>query len=105
MKWMSFLALALLTSCAPSEEAPPIARPLNLSIQNHELWAAWLSKRFPPGTKEAELVGELQSQGFSVDGASKTAKFQWSRFPCEHYLDAAWRTDQDGTITSIGGGD
>ena len=80
-----------------------MARPLNLSIQNHELWATRLSERFPPGTKEAEVVAELQSQGFSVDRASKTAKFDWSRFPCDHHLDASWRTGQNGAITGIGG--
>lgn len=103
MKWTLLLAMAFLTGCGPSEEAPPIARSLNLSIGNHDLWAARLAERFPPGTTETEVVRELQAQGFSVDGASKSAKFHWSRLPCQHYLDVSWRTGQDGMITRIGG--
>lgn len=73
-----------------------------VSIDNAE-WPVRLTRRFPAGTPESEVVRTLESEGFTVDRVARTAKADWTGGFCNHDVDAVWTVGDDQKITSISG--
>ena len=102
MKWLLAFAALSLTGCAENEEPPPLAKGMELSIENKE-WPPRLARQFPPGTLETELLTTLASQGFTINREDRTAKTDWAAGFCNNEVDVAWKTDGNGRITTVGG--
>jgi hypothetical protein len=103
MKRLWPVLLLLATSCGDGpRNPPPIAKDLNVSIENKE-WPERLTRHFPVGTAETVVLDTLQSQGFAIDRPARTAKAHWTKGICEHDVDVAWQAGDAGIITSIGG--
>lgn len=102
MKWLLAFTVLSLTGCAKSEEPPPLAKGMELSIENKE-WPPRLARQFPPGTLEIELINTLASQGFTINRVERTAKTSWITGFCNNEVDVAWEADGNGRVKTIGG--
>lgn len=68
-------------------------------------------KRFPIGSSESEMAGELQREGFIRDdwsfvtrqGAEAKASRREDRVMCRQAAYVYWRADRQGRLTSIRG--
>lgn len=103
MKRAWFVLLLFVTACGDGpREPPPIARDLDVSIENKE-WPARLSRRFPLGTPEAVVLDTLKAESFTIDRSARKAKARWTKGICAHDVDVVWTVDGAERITSIGG--
>jgi hypothetical protein len=103
MKRLCLALLLFVTSCdGRPRNPPPIAKDLDVSIENKE-WPERLARRFPTGTSEALVLDTLQSQGFTIDRPTRTAKAHWTKGICEHDVDVSWQVGDAARITGIGG--
>jgi hypothetical protein len=66
-------------------------------------WSRILRRKFPLGTRAAVLLTTLQQQGFEVEQARKTARYEWGGMPCLYTLTVDW-TAAKSALTSVSGG-
>jgi len=88
------------------EGAPPtIAAGIDFSDERaaDAAFDARLRRRFPPGTAEAVMRAELQTEGFAPEGGPRSWSYTWGMFPFGKWLNATWSVDTHARITEATG--
>jgi hypothetical protein len=108
----SFAAATILLFVGACDADPPLPSLVNgLPKDNNvanEVFDARVKHRFPTGTTEAALVGDLKAQGFReiVDfEQNRFAEFEQSNFLCGRKWVVVWKTGQDGLVSEVAGHD
>lgn len=88
--------------------APPaIAKDIDFDWQrggkNNSEWTDVLRQSFPMGSQEVDLQKTLRNQGFKIDAARRSARYQWGTMPCLFTVRVRWTTEGNGRIVSVNG--
>jgi hypothetical protein len=88
-------------------EPPAIARDVDFDWQRGRKgdseWTDVLRQTFPTGSQEADLEKTLRDQGFKIDTARRSARYQWGTMPCLFTVRVTWTTAGNGRIVSVSG--
>jgi hypothetical protein len=85
---------------------PPLIRriPSGTDKSVDSAFDAHVKSAFPIGLSEAELLRELEEQGFDVDDEVKIAHYRTSAGgPCSAAWVVSWRADEAGAVAKISG--
>jgi hypothetical protein len=119
------LLLLLAASTAGCNQGPPREATLVKDLSGIEWRAAEaafnhrVQARFPVGTPESAVIKTLKHQGFGepqavsagephaypvpAGSAVRTARLDWSAFPCNVGAEVYWTTDGGGKVSASGG--
>jgi hypothetical protein len=102
----------MVSLAACKDESPQIGRNLpNAFAEARPIFDQRVKARFPIGSSESELLGELRREKFTVTsldqksspyGYTKQATAEIARFPCRIWWLISW-TAEANKITAIGG--
>lgn len=94
---IAFIALWVWTK-STAGDPPELFADVPQDFRDDRAWVARMQGIFPDGSPEAVLVARLEDEGFEVDPAGRTARYEWVHGYCNHEIHAGWSAE-DGRVT------